>query len=829
MDLTHPGALRDHSRDERGVDLRFERGRMRLSFPFDGAARVRFTPEQEFYRRRSWDVTPAEEDLPPAEFSLRQADDSLTLVSPLLRATVAMSDGRVGFEDEAGRSIAQDVSPVGWRDVERLETDAVIEEVAESLPQGRARVELSATKAIAPDEGYYGFGQRTGLLDRRGRRMTNWTKDPEFGHGPGHDNMYQAHPVFLAVRPGLAWGCFLASTWHSRFDVGRTEWEELGFRTLGGDLDYYIFYGPTPADVVERLTRLTGRPFLPPLWSLGYHQSRWGYVDQDDMREIVREFRERDIPLDALHFDIDYMWGYRDFTWDPERFPDPKGLLSELRAQDVRPVTIVDPGVKYDLYSGYGVAKEGLAEGVFTLNPDGTPYVGYCWPDAALFPDFTRSSTREWWGRQHAGHLDAGVEGIWNDMNEPAIFDRPFSAGFSEQRPMPLDTPHGEGEDRTTHSEAHNLYGLLMTRATHEGLLKLRPERRPWALTRSAYTGVQRYGAAWMGDNNSWWEHLELSLPQLASMGLSGLPHVGVDVGGFFDNASPELYARWVLLGAFYPFMRTHSAVGTNRQEPWSFGPEVEEIARRAIKLRYRLLPYLYTLAHEAHRTGAPLFRPMLYDFPDDIGAHRLHDQVMVGPHLLVAPIYHPGRRHRLVYLPEGVWFDFWTGERHGGPAPVVAHAPLGHIPVYVRGGAALTLGNERRSTAEPLTELTLDVYPAGESEWTLIEDDGETLGYLRGELAETRVSVEERPDGTRVRVEERRGAYQPHPRELALRVHTAAVPASVTLDGEELGDWTWDEARRAIELRWPDDGRAHEVSVHHAEGEPQNGDNSGA
>lgn len=824
MEAENPGKVERYAQDERGVDLFLERGQLRISPTYKGVMRVRFAPTPEFAPRRSWDVVPPDSELEPIPFQVEESGEDLVVSSPPLRVLVSRREGQVRFVAPTGEEFAADMGPVQWSQADPEDQGLAMSEEQEVLQAGlseqftalrtRALTTVRVRKAAPAEEVYYGFGQRIGLLDRRGRRLTNWTNDPDFGHSRAHDNLYQAHPTFLALRPGLAWGCFLHSTWHSRFDVGAREWTTMELGTAGGELDYYIFHGPTPAQVIEKLTRLTGRPMLPPLWALGYHQSRWGYMNEGEIREIVQGFSERDIPLDAIHFDIDYMRGYRDFTWDPDRFPDHAGLISELGEHGVRAVTIIDPGVKHDLDNGYEVADEGLREGMFIKNPDGTPFVGYCWPDAALFPDFARQEVREWWGRQHQDYVDSGVAGIWNDMNEPAIFDRPFSEGFSKQRPMPLGTPQGRGEERTIHAETHNLYGLQMGQATYEGLLQLRPDVRPWILSRSGYTGLQQYAAAWMGDNNSWWEHLEASLAQLASMGLSGVPHVGVDVGGFFGNASPELYARWVEFGAFYPFMRTHTAAGTERQEPWSFGPEVEGIAREHIKLRYRLLPYLYTLAHQAHRTGAPILRPMMYDFPDDPGLYHLHDQLMLGPHLLVAPIYHPGKAHRVVYLPQGRWYDFWTGKSVEGGRAVAVHAPLSRIPVFVRGGSVLSLANDRNSTAEPMTQMTLAVYPEGESSWTVVEDDGETLAYRDGRIAETTVNITETATELRVRVQERRGAYVPRPRTLVLRAHRAQRPAEVTRDSAEIQDWAWNDSQHAVELGWEDDGETHEVII---------------
>ncbi len=810
--VRHPGAMTSLDRMPHGVRLGFEHGTMLVSMPSAGIARVRFGPEGELAPRRSWSVVPPDEDFEPPELEVLEDEAGVTVRCGELGVVVARQDGRFGFRDGRGHEFFADNEPLGWREVEDQEMPAITTRGG-PLPPGRARVGVTLDKEIVPGEHYYGFGERTGPLERTGRHFTNWTIDPPIGHARNHDNLYKAHPSFVCVRPGLTWGAFMNSTWLTLFSVGMIRPDQLQYVTLGGELDVYVLLGPDPAGVVEKLTRLIGRPVLPPLWALGYHQSRWGYMTAEEFREIARGFRERDIPLDAIHFDIDHMRGYRDFTWDPKRFPDPKDLTSLLKSEDVRSVTILDPGVKYELNHGYAVADEGVAKGMFIKNPDGSLYKGYCWPDAALFPDFARCDVCEWWGALHEERIESGVDGIWNDMNEPAIFDRPFSAGIHEQVAMPLDTPQGDDEERTTHAEVHNLYGHLMTRATYEGLHKLRPDVRPWILTRSSFSGTQKYSIVWMGDNCSWWEHLWLSLPQMANMGLCGQPHVGVDIGGFVYNCTPELYARWVTLGTFYPFMRTHSAAGTRPQEPWQFGPEVEEIARRAIKLRYRLLPYIYTLAHRAHRTGEPIYRPLVYDFPDDPATYKLDDQIMFGPHLLVAPIVQSEQEKRLVYLPRGTWFDFWTGERIEGPTHLIADLPLGKIGVYVRGGAVLTLGNERRSTSDPLTRLTLEVYPAGESEWHWIEDDGATNDIERGVLCETRVRVSEEPDRLTVSVGDREGPYRPHSRWLAMRCHVGRRPAEVTVGGRA-AEWSWDDAAGAAEVAWEDDGLAREVAL---------------
>jgi alpha-glucosidase len=797
--------------EEQRLSLWCRQGVMRIEALAPDILRVRFSPSGRFGARRSWDMVQLQETVP---LELSVDPSLLQLRTESLSAKLSRDTGALCFFTPQGQPFGEDLTGPQWRDMALGEIRGLAGGPDAALPAGAARCGLFLDKRMAPQEGYFGFGQRTGKLNRRHRRLSNWTVDISSpGHCRGHDNLYQAHPVFLAARPGLAWGLFLHSTWYSAFDVGDEREDVLTLFTLGGELDYYLFAGPTPAAVVEQLTRVTGRPALPPLWSLGYHQSRWSYASDSELQAIAEGFRSRRIPLDAIHLDIDYMRDFRVFTWDSNRFPDPAATLAQLHGQNIRAVAIVDPGVKNDCSGDYAVASQGLAGDHFIHNPDGSLFTAHVWPGESLFPDFCRPDTRRWWGDLHAGLLEAGVDGIWCDMNEPSAVDRPFSIPGVKDKPMPLAAAQGPGAERAKHAEVHNLYGLLMTRAAAEGCLALRPDRRPWLLTRSAYTGIQRYSATWMGDNSSWWEHLEMSLPQLLNMGLCGVPHVGVDIGGFYHNAFAELYSRWMELGAFYPFMRCHTRTGSRPQEPWAFGTEIERVTRSMIELRYRLLPYLYTLAHQAHRSGAPLLRPLFYEFPTQAEYYELEDQLMLGPHLMVAPVCAAGVRRRLVELPEGVWYDYWSGTRVG-PGPLVQEAPPGRPPLFVRGGSLLTLGNLRQSTAEPLEELTLEVFPGRPGDWTLVEDDGESFDYCRGELAETRFTLDEHGGNLLVSIDARRGAFQPPPRTLILRVHLPASPAGVTKDAEETWQWCWDQNAGCFELRWPDDGRSHRIEI---------------
>jgi alpha-glucosidase len=600
----------------------------------------------------------------------------------------------------------------------------------------------------APDERFFACGERTAGLEKTGSHQTFWNIDPPAGHTASFNNLYTSIPFVLSLRAGRAYGVLFDNPGRVEIDLAEEDPARVVYEAERGDLVFYVFDGPTPRDVLDRYTALTGRTPLPPRWALGNHQSRWSYMSADEVRSIAREFRTRGIPCDVLYLDIDYMDGYRVFTWNEERFPDPPGFISELADDGFRLVTIIDPGVKAD--ENYPVYREGHARGYFCLTNEGQEFRNVVWPGECAFPDFSSAAVREWWGSLHAGLLDAGVAGVWCDMNEPALF-------IPRQSTMPGDVVHPGGGRARPHAEIHNAYGQWMAQATREGLAAARPERRPFVISRAGYAGLQRHALQWTGDNSSWWEHLWMSMPQLQNLGLSGIAWSGVDVGGFFGDGNGELLARWTEFGAFQPFCRNHSALGTKRQEPWAFGEPYESVCREMLQLRMRLLPYLYTLFEECHRTGAPVLRPLLFDFPADETTYAADDEFLLGPSLLVAPITRPGIEHRHVYLPAGQWAHWWTGEVVSGPAHILAHAPLGQPAVYARG--VVPLGDPVMHTGEP-SGLTWRVFTPGSG--SLYEDAGDGYGP-----SSRRTAHAERAEDGRVRVSlsAREGEFVP-PRE---------------------------------------------------------------
>lgn len=733
---------------DRHLDVSCGNALLRLSILAENLVRVRLAPNREWLPRRSWAVNRPDEDWEAVAFEVQEAEDSINIQTNRIRIQLDRSPCRIRCFDSEGKPFAQDSGiGMGWR-----------------LGQ------IGCWKAIGDEDHFYGFGERTGLLDKRSEVITNWTTDA-LDYSSITDEMYQAIPFFMVLRPGLVHGIFLNLTTWSQFDLGVSEPGVLQMHAHASELDYYLIYGASPAEVLQTYTEITGRMPLPPKWALGYHQCRWSYESEAVVRQIAQEFRSRRIPCDVIHFDIDYMHGYRVFTWSPQRFCDPATLIADLKRDGFKTVTIVDPGVKYEPDGDYPIYQEGLEKDYFVRNADGSLTYGYVWADKSVFPDFLRPQVRQWWGDWQRPLTDAGVAGIWNDMNEPALDDRPFGDKGEKLSRFPMDAVQGASEERTTHAETHNVYGLNMARASYEGLERLRPKERSFVLTRSGFAGIQRWSAVWTGDNQSLWEHLEMSLPMVCNLGLSGVGFAGADIGGFAGNATPELFARWMQVGMLYPFMRAHSSLKTAQHEPWVFGDRVEAICRQYIELRYQLLPYLYSLVWECATKGTPILRPLLYEYPNDPKTYALHDQVLLGAHLMAAPVYRPGVEYRAVYLPEGVWHDWWTGERHNGNQHILVNAPLERMPMFVKAGAIIPMQPVMQYIDEfSIDQIRLRIW-SGNGEFTLYEDDGHSFDYRSNQWIKTICHVREQNNITTIEVEKRQGEWQVNDREIIIEL----------------------------------------------------------
>lgn len=648
--------------------------------------------------------------------------------------SVRVSDGfYVDFYDRDGTEVCVDYR--GERKpLQRVSPEVLklLEEEGHSASSRKQEHAFEVLKKIETSQHFYGLGDKTGFLDKRHYEYEMWNTDNPDPQVDSFKALYKSIPFFISLTDSHVYGLFLDNTFKSYFNMGQESEEYYWFGADGGNLDYYYIAGDSMGSVLKEYTYLTGTCPLPQKWTLGYHQSRWGYVTQEDMEEIAASMRKYDIPCDAIHFDIDYMQGYRVFTWNEARYHgDSAAFLQKLAADGFKAVTINDPGVKKE--EGYEVYDEGIREGYFARTPEGETYINAVWPGDAAFPDFGNPAVRKWWGEKQKFLLDRGVRGIWNDMNEPASF----------HGPLPEDVVFMDEDREAAHEEMHNVYGHLMAKAAYEGLEKL-DGRRPFVITRACYAGSQKYTTAWTGDNTSMWAHLQMAIPQLCNLGLSGMPFVGTDVGGFGADTTPELMARWVQVGCFSPLFRNHSAAGTRRQEPWQFGEQVMDIYRKYVKLRYQWIPYFYDLFYEEEKTGAPIMRPLVFHYEKDEAAKVCNDEFMLGSRILAAPVVNQGAERRMVYLPEGQWYDYWTHEKLTGPVCFVREAPLDCCPIYVRAGSVIPVMEPQSYVGEkPSDVLMLEVYP-GEGSWDHYLDNGEDFAYREGQYHQYRFTVQE-------------------------------------------------------------------------------------
>jgi alpha-glucosidase len=595
----------------------------------------------------------------------------------------------------------------------------------ESYEYGGSIVKMS--KVSQDGESYYGLGDKPSHLNLKGKRFQNWVTD-SYAYGKDTDPIYKAIPFYTGLHHGKSYGIFFDNTFRSFFDFAHERKNVTSFWAQGGNMDYYFIYGPDMLDVVEDYTDLTGKPHqLPPLWGLGYHQCKWSYFPESKVKDIAEKFRALKIPCDALYLDIDYMEGFKCFTWNKEYFPDPKRMVSELAADGFKTVVIIDPGIKIE--KGYSVFDEGLAKDYFCKRADGPYMKGKVWPGECYFPDFTKPEVREWWSGLFKELIeDIGVKGVWNDMNEPAVMEVP-------NKTFPIDVRHDYDGHPCSHRKAHNVYGMQMARATFQGLKKYGYPKRPFVITRAAYAGTQRYTSSWTGDNIATWEHLWIANVQAQRMALSGFSFIGSDIGGFAEQPNGELYARWIQLGVFHPLCRTHSSGDHGEQEPWMFGEEVTDIVRKFIELRYRLLPYLYTSFWEYVSHGKPILKSLVLYDQKDIQTHYRTDEFVFGDQILVCPILEPNSKGRRMYVPRGNWYDYWTKEWLEGGRELWVDSDLDTLPMFIKEGAVIPYYPLQQYVGElEIEEISLEVYhKIGKEESLLYDDDGDGYEYTKG------------------------------------------------------------------------------------------------
>lgn len=657
----------------------------------------------------------------PTEITVEEEDGAVVIKTAALTAKV-YDDFYVDFYDAKGTLLCADYrgnrvfpSTLTWEEIELLQAEG---HDASSIQ--RKDYPVQTLKVLDGDEKFYGLGDKSGFLNKRAYEYVNWNSDIPQAHNEDYKALYKSIPFLITLKDNGVFGIFFDNTYKSYINLGKENEAYYFYGADAGNLDYYFIGGEKMTDIVSGYTCLTGTTPLPQFWTLGYHQSRWGYASAEDMREVAQKYRELQIPCDTIHFDIDYMDGYRVFTWNDKDYGKPGDIVAELGKSGFKVVTIIDPGVKED--AGYSVYDEGIENGYFAKTPEGDVYVNAVWPGDAVYPDYGNPKVRSWWGDKQQYLTNLGVRGVWNDMNEPASF----------KGELPPDVVFTDEDREITHAEMHNIYGHLMSKATYEGLVKA-DGRRPFVITRACYAGTQKYSTVWTGDNQSLWSHLQMAIPQLCNLGMSGLAFAGTDVGGFGADCTAELLCRWVQVGAFSPLFRNHSTNGTRRQEPWQFDQKTIDINRKFIELRYRLLPYLYDLFYECENTGLPIIRPLVLHYENDAETWNLNSEFLVGENLLVAPVLEQGATKKLVYLPAGKWYDFDTTKEYAGGQYYIVDAPLDTCPMFVKEGSIIPTYELMQYTGEkPYDTLKLLVYP-GEGRYVHYQDNGEDFAYRDG------------------------------------------------------------------------------------------------
>ena len=720
------GKLTSYAVDGNTVNLTFEKGAGRLEILTDRIVNV-FSPfASEDHRSKAIEGNKAKK----TEFTCERDGYALVISTAYLTAKV-YTDFKVDFYRHDGVTLCRDYRGKLINVPRFSPTHPLFD------PNARPAWdrEINVVKALTKDEVIMGMGDRAGFINKRGYEYRTWNRDTTEVHDEQMSELYKSIPFIMSKRPhGAVYGIFFDNTFFSTFNLGHDDPSYMWYGTDGGNLDYYFIAGDTLPDIVKGYCYLTGTAPLPQRWTLGYQQSRWGYMNDEDIRYIANTMRECDIPCDAIHFDIEYMEYYKDFTWDKTRFPNVEKTLSDIKKMGFKTVTIIDPAIKIE--KNYPVYEEGLKRGCFAKDSSGLPYVNACWPGDALFPDFGHPETRKWWGENVERHLSRGVDAIWNDMNEPASF----------KGELPGDVVMHDGKRETNHAEMHNVYGHYMDMATYEAI-KRATGKRPFVITRACFAGTQKYSTAWTGDNRSVWTHLRTAIPQLCTLGMCGMTFVGTDIGGFIQDTTPELLSRWVEAACFSPLFRNHCDKWGRRQEPWMFGKETLDIYRKFVKLRYAFIPYIYDLFFEGEKTGLGVMRPLALHYENDDRALVCNTEFLVGENLLVAPVVEQGVVERAVYLPRGVWYDAGTGKKYTGGKSHIASAPLDTLPMYARAGSIFPNYPEMKYVGEKkLDTLILKVFP-GDGEYYHYEDNGEDFAYRRGEYNKYRFTIAE--DGT--------------------------------------------------------------------------------
>lgn len=658
------------------------------------------------------------------DFDLEEFEDKLILSTSILRVEINLVSFSLTFFDTDGKLLNQDDSfGVAW-----------------------IGTEVTAYKKLQPNEKFIGLGEKTGNLNRFGNAYTHWNTD-YFAYGVGDDPLYLSIPFYLGVHNQGHYGIFLDNTHKSLFNFGASNNRFASFSAEDGDMDYYFFHYPSISEIITAYTWLTGRMQMPPKWALGFQQCRYSYYPESEVYAVAQAFRDKKMPADVIYLDIHHMEAYKVFTFDGEKFPNPKALIARLKEKGFKVVVILDPGIKTE--ESYSPFREGLEQGLFVNYPDGKTYEAQVWPGWCAFPDFTKPATRSWWEEKMAFYTEAGVDGFWTDMNEPA--------SWGQCTPNLLEFDF-DGE-KASHRKARNVFGMQMARSTQAGACKQAPKKRPFVLTRSGFAGIQRFAAAWTGDNVASEEHMLAGIRLVNSLGMSGVSFAGYDVGGFAGEASKGLFARWMSIAAFSPLYRAHSMINTKDAEPWAFGEEVEEISRNYLNFRYSLLPTIYSAFHQSTHNGLPLAASLAIHYPQDEAIYQtaFQNEYLFCGTFLVAPV-ESFREISKVYLPQGEWYYLYTDQKHQGGQVIYQDSPLNYLPVFVQAGKIFAQQSPTQHTGmAPDSTLNLHLYRGSTgSTYIHYEDAGEGLDYLEGEFFSREIQYQ--PEHGSLKIEQAKG-----------------------------------------------------------------------
>lgn len=767
--------IKNYKRDKNKVEIEFENKKVNVFVIDDYIINVFIPVKNESYNSFAIENNMSQN----IEFEIINKENKIIIKTKKINVHIN-NNCKIDFYNNENQLICKDYRKKRSPFIRRAD-NAIVEEEGQKITKNVEKQPVEVIKEVFGDEKFYGLGDKTGHLNKRNYRYEMWNTDDPTPHVESFETLYKTIPFLVTLRDEFSYGLFFDNTYRSFFDMGKENSDYFYYGAEGGDINYYFIYGPEVKNVIKNYNKLTGTTPLPQLWTLGHQQSRFSYDTEDRVREIAKNFRDRKIPCDVIHLDIDYMDGYRVFTWDENKFSDFKKMINDLHQDGFKVVTIIDPGIKKD--SKYNIFNECLENEYYITDQDGVPYVNEVWPGECIYPDFTNSECQNWWGDNHEKLLQAGIDGIWNDMNEPASFNGP----------LPENVKFENDGEAMLHKEAHNIYGHLMSKSTYKGLKNL-TGKRPFVITRACYAGSQKYSTVWTGDNQSLWEHLRMSLPMLMNLGISGFSFAGTDIGGFGFDTTPELLTRWYQASLFAPLYRNHSSQGTRDQEPWAFDISTEKNIKKYIKLRYKFIPYIYDLIKNEEKDGLPVIRPLFIHYENDSNTYNLNDQYLAGENIMVAPVVGQGEQNRKVYLPEGTWIDYWTGEEYNGKQFIIKSAPADVLPMFIKQGSIIpNYENQEHLDSNQINYLKLDIYP-GNGEYLHYQDDGETFKYKDGYYNLYQFTQKEYSNRLEINLNILKEGYGNVYEEIILKVNTSEI-TKVLIDEKEIGFKTKDDS----------------------------------